>query len=130
MITYLQRLQDAAGLPAHQLGAGNNVERVVPRLMDSDCHGAPIGMLARHDAVSYLAKALSGPVERLELRAPDPLVWFCSVQADPRHPDLGDARSSEAARQLLAATGGLERPSMYAGTDMWSPHPPGSGVSS
>ncbi len=105
MIAYLQRLQNTAGLLAHQLGAGNGDQRVVPRLIDGDCHGVPLGMLARHDAVRYLAEALNGPVERLGQRAPDRPVWFCSVQADPRHPDLSDAGWSAVARRLLAATG-------------------------
>ncbi|MEY9841708.1 hypothetical protein [Streptacidiphilus sp. EB103A] len=105
MIAYLQRKQHTLGLLSQQLGLGQRGEYTDPRLIDGECHGAPIEMLARHDALPYLAQALDAPVPRLGLRAPQRPVRFCSVRSDPRHPDLSDAQWADVARRMVATTG-------------------------
>ena len=105
MIAYLQRQQHTLGLLSQQLGMGQRGAYTDPRLIDGDCHGAPVELLARHDALPYLAQALDAPVARLGLRAPQRPVWFCTVRSDPRHPDLSDAQWAAVARRMVAATG-------------------------
>lgn len=105
MIAYLQRTQHTLGLLSRQLGTGPRGAYTGPRLIDGDCHGAPFEMLARHDALPYLAQALDAPVERLGPRAPHQPVWFCEVRSDPRRPDLTDYQWADVARRMVAATG-------------------------
>ncbi|WP_225447681.1 hypothetical protein [Streptacidiphilus sp. P02-A3a] len=105
MIAYLQRQQHTLGLLGQQLSTGQRGGYTNPRLIDGDCHGAPIEMLARHDALPYLAQSLDAPVERLGPGAPQRPVWFCEVRSDPRHPDLTDAQWADVARRMVAATG-------------------------
>ena len=105
MIAYLQRQQHTLGLLNQHLGLGRRGEYTNPRLIDGDCHGAQVELLARHDALPYLAQALDAPVARMGLRAPQRPVWFCSVRSDPRHPDLSDAQWAVVARRMVAATG-------------------------
>ncbi|MFE9597185.1 hypothetical protein [Streptomyces hokutonensis] len=105
MIAYLQRKQHTLGLLSQQLGRTQRGEYINPRVIDGDCHGAPIEMLARYDALPHLAQALDAPVERLGPRAPQRPVWFCGVHSDPSLPDLADAQWAGVARRMVAATG-------------------------
>ena len=105
MIAHLQRASHTAGLLTYLYGPGERGDHRNPRVVEGECHGAPIEMFARPDALPYLAQSLDAPVERLGPRAPQQPVWFCSVRSDPHRPDLTDAQWAEVARRLVSATG-------------------------
>ena len=105
MIAHLQRASHTAGLLTCLYGPGERGDHRNPRVVEGDCHGAPIEMFARPDALRYLAHSLDAPVERLGPRAPQQPVWFCSVRSAPHRPDLTDAQWAEVARRLVSAAG-------------------------
>lgn len=104
MIVRLQRASNTAGLLAYLYGPGERGDQGNLRLVEGDCHGAPIDLLTHADALPYLAHALDAPVEHLGTRAPERPVWVCSVRSDPQRPDLSDAQWAEVARRLAAVT--------------------------
>jgi hypothetical protein len=103
VIAHLQRTSNTAGLLTYLYGPGERGNHSSPRLIAGD--GAPIELLAEPESLTYLARALDAPVERLGARAPERPVWACSVRSDPRRPDLTDAQWATVAHRLVAATG-------------------------
>ncbi|MFC8278066.1 hypothetical protein ACFUJR_37175 [Streptomyces sp. NPDC057271] len=105
MIAHLQRASDTVGLLAYLYGPGERRNHTSHRLIAGDGHGAPIELLAEPGSLSYLARALDAPVERLGARAPVQPTWVCSVRSDPRRPDLTDSQWATVARSLVSAVG-------------------------
>ncbi|WP_371790365.1 hypothetical protein OG285_05730 [Streptomyces sp. NBC_01471] len=103
MIAHLHRATDTVGLLTYLFGPGERGNHANPRLVDGDCHGAPIDVLT--DSLPHLAHALDAPVERLWARAPERPVWCCSIRSDPRYPDPTDSQWADVARRVVVATG-------------------------
>ncbi|MER6099095.1 hypothetical protein ABT154_25255 [Streptomyces sp. NPDC001728] len=105
MIAHLQRASDTVGLLAYLYGPGERRNHTSPRLIAGDGHGAPIELLAEPGSLSYLARALDAPVERLGARAPVQPTWVCLVRSDPHRSDLTDSQWATVARSLVSAVG-------------------------
>lgn len=105
MIAHLHRATHTVGLLTYLYGPGERGNHINPRLINGDCHGAPIEMFTTPETLPYLAHSLDAPVERLGARSPERPVWFCSIRSDPRHPDPTDSQWAAVARRAVAATG-------------------------